>query len=222
VSTPSSEIGRKTRVARFGVFEADLDTRELRKQGQRIRLQDQPFAVLAILLERPGVVISREDIRQKLWPADTFVDFDHSLNTAINKVRDNEVAALAPNKTSDIMTVFTTDALFTPPNEPQLTGNANIKQWVDDIFQQNTAIARYTSSTVDVVGAPTVRVRAASPTGEATLFVKWQTSGATRASWKGSRTCIQSVLLTRGVEDCAIGSTSSSANACSCCSRLAV
>jgi DNA-binding winged helix-turn-helix (wHTH) protein len=88
VSTPSSEIGRKTRVARFGVFEADLEARELRKQGYRIRLQDQPFAVLAILLERPGVVITREDIRQKLWPADTFVDFDHSLNTAVNKIRE--------------------------------------------------------------------------------------------------------------------------------------
>lgn len=70
------------------MFEADLETRELRKQGRRIRLQDQPFAVLAILLERPGVVISREDIRQKLWTADTFVDFDHSLNTAVNKIRE--------------------------------------------------------------------------------------------------------------------------------------
>jgi len=88
VSTPSPEIGRKTRIARFGVFEAYLDARELRKQGRRIRLQDQPFAVLAILLERPGVVIPREDIRQKLWPADTFVDFDHSLNTAVNKIRE--------------------------------------------------------------------------------------------------------------------------------------
>ena len=88
VSAPSSETGRKTLIARFGVFEADLETRELRKQGRRIRLQDQPFAVLAILLERPGVVISREDIRQKLWTADTFVDFDHSLNTAVNKIRE--------------------------------------------------------------------------------------------------------------------------------------
>jgi cholera toxin transcriptional activator len=88
VSAPSSEIGRKTRVARFGVFEANLDTRELRKQGRRIRLQDQPFAVLAILLEHAGSVISREDIRQNLWPADTFVDFDHSLNTAVNKIRE--------------------------------------------------------------------------------------------------------------------------------------
>ena len=88
VSAPSSEIGRKTRIARFGVFEADLDSRELRKQGRRIRLQEQPFAVLAILLEHAGSVISRDDIRQKLWPADTFVDFDHSLNTAVNKIRE--------------------------------------------------------------------------------------------------------------------------------------
>jgi cholera toxin transcriptional activator len=88
VSAPSSEIGRKTRIARFGVFEADLDARELRKQGRRIRLQEQPFAVLAILLENAGSVISREDIRQKLWAADTFVDFDHSLNTAVNKIRE--------------------------------------------------------------------------------------------------------------------------------------
>jgi DNA-binding winged helix-turn-helix (wHTH) protein len=88
VSTPSPEIGRKTRIARFGVFEADLDARELCKQGRRIRLQDQPFAVLAILLENAGSVISREDIRQKLWAADTFVDFDHSLNTAVNKIRE--------------------------------------------------------------------------------------------------------------------------------------
>lgn len=88
VLTPSPEIGRKTRIARFGVFEADLDARELRKQGRRLRLQDQPFAVLAILLERSGSVISREELRQKLWPADTFVDFDHSLNTAVNKIRE--------------------------------------------------------------------------------------------------------------------------------------
>ena len=70
------------------MFEADLGARELRKQGHRIRLQDQPFAVLAILLERSGTVISREELRQKLWPADTFVDFDHSLNTAVNKIRE--------------------------------------------------------------------------------------------------------------------------------------
>src|SRR5262249_11084642 len=75
-------------MVRFGVFEADLEARELRKQGRRLRLQDQPFAVLALLLERPGVIVSREELRQKLWPADTFVDFDHSLNTAVNKIRE--------------------------------------------------------------------------------------------------------------------------------------
>jgi len=88
VSAPSPEIGRKSGIARFGVFEADLNARELRKQGRRIRLQDQPFAVLAILLERCGNVISREELREKLWPANTFVDFDHSLNTAVNKIRE--------------------------------------------------------------------------------------------------------------------------------------
>jgi DNA-binding winged helix-turn-helix (wHTH) protein len=76
------------RVVRFGVFEADLAAGELRKNGVRVRLQEQPFQVLALLLERPGDVVTREDVRQKLWPADTFVDFDHSLNTAINKLRE--------------------------------------------------------------------------------------------------------------------------------------
>jgi cholera toxin transcriptional activator len=76
------------RVVRFGVFEADLSAGELRKSGLRIRLQEQPFQVLAFLLDRPGEVVTREQIRQKLWPADTFVDFDHSLNTAVNKLRE--------------------------------------------------------------------------------------------------------------------------------------
>lgn len=73
---------------RFGVFTADLAAAELRKNGVRIRLQEQPFQVLAYFLERPGEVVTREELRQKLWPADTFVDFDHSLNTAVNKLRE--------------------------------------------------------------------------------------------------------------------------------------
>jgi cholera toxin transcriptional activator len=76
------------RVARFGLFELDLSAGELRKNGVRLRLQGQPFQVLALLLERAGDVVTREELQQKLWPADTFVDFDHSLNTAINKVRE--------------------------------------------------------------------------------------------------------------------------------------
>lgn len=76
------------KVARFGLFELDLSAGELRKSGVKLRLQGQPFQVLALLLERAGEVVTREELQQKLWPSDTFVDFDHSLNTAINKVRE--------------------------------------------------------------------------------------------------------------------------------------
>jgi cholera toxin transcriptional activator len=79
---------QNSRVARFGVFELDLNVGELRKSGVKLRLQDQPFQVLALLLERAGDVVTREELQEKLWPSDTFVDFDHSLNTAINKVRE--------------------------------------------------------------------------------------------------------------------------------------
>jgi cholera toxin transcriptional activator len=75
-------------VFRFGVYEANARTGELRKSGLRLRLQDQPFQALLMLLERPGDVVTREELRQRLWPADTFVDFDHSLNTVMNKVRE--------------------------------------------------------------------------------------------------------------------------------------
>jgi DNA-binding winged helix-turn-helix (wHTH) protein len=70
------------------VFEAELHSRELRKNGMKIRLQDQPFQVLAILLERPGEVVTRGELQKRVWPADTFVDFDNSLNAAINKIRE--------------------------------------------------------------------------------------------------------------------------------------
>jgi DNA-binding winged helix-turn-helix (wHTH) protein len=70
------------------VFEADLVTGELRRDGARIRLQEQPFQVLAVLLERPGDLVTRDELQKRLWPADTFVDFDHSLNTAVNKLRE--------------------------------------------------------------------------------------------------------------------------------------
>src|SRR6202162_2890680 len=73
---------------RFGAFEVDLRTGELRKQGDRIRLQEQPFQILTMLLANLGQVVTREELRSKLWPADTFVDFDHSLNKAINKLRE--------------------------------------------------------------------------------------------------------------------------------------
>ena len=73
---------------RFGVFEADLRTGELWKGGSKIRLQEQPFQVLALLLERRGETVTRDELRNRLWSADTFVDFDHGLNKAINKIRE--------------------------------------------------------------------------------------------------------------------------------------
>ncbi len=73
---------------RFGVFELDLRAGELRKHGLRVRLQEQPFQALATLLEHPGEVVTREDLQKRLWPADTFVDFDHGLNKTINKIRE--------------------------------------------------------------------------------------------------------------------------------------
>src|SRR5271170_2408552 len=72
----------------FGVFELDLRAGELRKYGLKVRLQEQPFQILAMLVEHPGEVVTREELQRNLWPADTFVDFDHGLNKAINKIRE--------------------------------------------------------------------------------------------------------------------------------------
>ena len=81
IPTPSKQI-------RFGMFEADLRSGELRKQGIKIKLHHQPFQVLAMLLEHPGEVVTRQELKSKLWPLDTFVDFDVGLNSAVKKLRD--------------------------------------------------------------------------------------------------------------------------------------
>lgn len=75
-------------VVRFGVFEVDLRAGELRKKGMKVGLQDKPFQMLAALLEQSGRLVTREELRERLWPANTFVDFDGSLNTAAGKLRD--------------------------------------------------------------------------------------------------------------------------------------
>ena len=75
------------RLLRFGLFEVDLSARQLRKQGRKIKLQEQPFQVLALLLLRPGQLVTREELRQAIWTADTFVEFDQALNTAVKKIR---------------------------------------------------------------------------------------------------------------------------------------
>ena len=74
-------------VVRFGVFELDLATGELRKAGLRLRLQEQPFRVLAMLLERPGELVTRDELRARIWAEAVFVDFEHGLHKAVNKLR---------------------------------------------------------------------------------------------------------------------------------------
>src|SRR5580765_5908985 len=75
-------------VIRFGAFEVDRRSGELRKQGVRVKLRDQAFQVLLLLLERPGEVVTREELQSRLWSADTFVDFDRGLNKAVNRLRE--------------------------------------------------------------------------------------------------------------------------------------
>src|SRR5712691_1379521 len=80
--------GTTSRVLRFDVFEVDLRTEELRKHSLRLRLPSQSYQIVMLLLEHPGELVSREELREKLWPADTFVDFDHGLNAAVNRLRE--------------------------------------------------------------------------------------------------------------------------------------
>jgi len=82
------EPAKGTQFARFGAFEVNLAAGELRKHGIRLKVQEQPFQVLQLLLARPGELVTRETIQQKLWPSGTFVDFENGLNTAINRLRE--------------------------------------------------------------------------------------------------------------------------------------
>jgi Tol biopolymer transport system component/DNA-binding winged helix-turn-helix (wHTH) protein len=85
---PIHQVTQPREIARFGAFEANLGSGELRKHGVRVKLHEQPFQVLAMLVARPGEVVMREEIREKLWPTGTFVDFDNGLNSAVNRLRD--------------------------------------------------------------------------------------------------------------------------------------
>ena len=87
-------------MVRFEDFKLDMRTGELRRNGTRIRLQEQPFQILALLLERAGEVVTREELQRKLWAADTFVDFDNGLNIAIKKLRAALVMMQKPHATS--------------------------------------------------------------------------------------------------------------------------
>src|SRR5580700_7930043 len=80
-------VNNGKRTIRFGGFEADLPSGEVRKSGSRIKLQDQPFKVLQILLEHPGDLVTREELQSRIWPEDSFGDFDHAVNVAVGKLR---------------------------------------------------------------------------------------------------------------------------------------
>ena len=81
------ESSASGRIFRFGAFEFHVQARELRKHGLRIKLAGQPISVLAMLLERPGEVVTREELQARLWPAGTYVDFEHSVNAAVKRLR---------------------------------------------------------------------------------------------------------------------------------------
>lgn len=87
MATPSHQFDRSNQL-RFGVFEADLRSGELTKRGARIHLPEKPFRVLAALLSRPGEMLTRQELQQRLWPGETFVDFDNNLNAAVRKLRE--------------------------------------------------------------------------------------------------------------------------------------
>ena len=83
-----SDLTTLPRLVRFGIYEVNLRAGELRKNGLKLKIQEQPFKVLAMLLEHPGEIVTREELQKALWSTDTFVDFEHGLNKAINKIRE--------------------------------------------------------------------------------------------------------------------------------------
>src|SRR6202166_4013023 len=92
-----------SRILHFGVFEVDLKACELRKQGLRLKLPEQPFQVLVVLLEKPGEIVTRDEMRNRLWPGDTFVDFDNGLKNAV--IRRREVLGDAPENPRFVETI---------------------------------------------------------------------------------------------------------------------
>jgi DNA-binding winged helix-turn-helix (wHTH) protein len=127
------------RVYRFGVFEVDLSKRELLRRGARVRLQDQPFQVLSMLLEKPGELLTREQLQQSLWPADTYVEFDSSLNTALNRLRfalgdsaknPNFIATIPKQGYRFIAPVIINQPATTQPEPGQSCKTGNLNWWM--------------------------------------------------------------------------------------------
>lgn len=176
---PEAKSGR---VYKFGLFEADTRSGELRKGGARVRLQEQPFQVLALLLEQPGEVVSREQVRVRLWPSDTFVDFDHGVNTAVKKLRqalgddaDNPrfvetlprrgYRFLAPVQVTDPRPILVEDT----PTSQSVPGDEEAREWP----------AERSETKVDEVAEQAIEFPAAPPQSA--------TSASTPASGGGNR-----------------------------------
>jgi len=136
----------RPKLARFGLYEIDLVSGELRKEGTRVRLQEQPFRVLAMLLERPGEMVTREEMRTRLWPGDTFVDFDHGLNTAVNKLR--EALGDAAANPRFVQTVARRGYRFIAPVQQNGAGVAN-PEAAQRVELASGAVAASAKGTVD-------------------------------------------------------------------------
>jgi DNA-binding winged helix-turn-helix (wHTH) protein len=117
-------------IVRFDVFEIDLQAGELRKEGRKVKVQEQPFRVLSLLLQRPGQVVTREELREQLWPADTFVDFDHGLNSAVARLR--EALRDSADKPRFIETIAKRGYRFISSLEASNQPNANSSAGADD------------------------------------------------------------------------------------------
>jgi TolB-like protein/DNA-binding winged helix-turn-helix (wHTH) protein/Flp pilus assembly protein TadD len=151
---------------RFGVFEVDLRAGELRKHGVRLRLQEQPFQVLAMLLERPGETVTREELRNRLWTAETFVDFDHGVNKAVNRIRD----ALGDSATS--------------PRFVETVARRGYRFIADVRIVEGTPIDRPEAPTPDLVPVadqPFAAVAAPSSSHRLRRWSPWMISGAALA-----------------------------------------
>jgi TolB-like protein/DNA-binding winged helix-turn-helix (wHTH) protein/Tfp pilus assembly protein PilF len=148
---------------RFGVFEVDVAARELRKKGSRVKLQQQPFELLMILLEHPGQVVTREDLRQRLWPADVYVDFDRGLNKAMVKLRE----ALGDSSDSPIY-VETLPRVGYRFIGPIQNGGAQAGAVADDVAPRIAALASAEVAAAPEVSAFTTPFPATAPAPAAT------------------------------------------------------
>src|SRR5258708_3788464 len=161
---------------RFGVYEFDLRSGELRKHGIRIKLQEQPCQILSILLEHRGEMVTREELQRRLWPSDTFVDFDHSLNTAVMRLRE------ALNDSSDSPRFIETlppprYPFVSPVEEKSASENDSTQAQTGEVSALQSTIAKNSPTILAVSpGLPATAAKAGGRVprpvlGSATLFL---------------------------------------------------